>query len=311
MDEKIDHEIEASNRQMLYEKLNAIAYLFVHKYDGLRSGSLEKGWEGRNGIITSIRKDLGLTRNTRTRTTTFQYIFMGLIESERSGCEFSISHLLQMKKGHRTPTIASDSPQAQIVADSLEAGLSINKTYHLLNEHEYEQGNSKISTSAVYHLVKRLNPKIINVQKRKQGSNNPQDDWCRARHLFSKQILIRFGRLVEPLPCQPCFDLRQLTRLDIHQVVWWDETHRKCVIGGISGNRLMALSFTRDADGKLDPNGEYATKKIEVLNCKYEKEGRFGLGCAVVKKKMTKVDTYLLRGRLVRFLIIQAKQLLV
>ena len=163
----------------------------------------------------------------------------------------------------------------------MEAGLSIERTYHLLNEHEFEQGNEKISKSAIYNLVRRLKPKIVNVKKRKQGSNNPQDDWCRARYLFSKQLLIRFGRLTEPHPRQPCFDVRQLGTLDIHQVVWWDETHRKCVIGGISASRMMALKFQRDENGKLDKNGEYSEDKVEVLNCKYEKEGRFGLGCAL------------------------------
>ena len=92
-DEKMEAETQddITSRQMLYEKLNAIAYLFVHKYDGLKTGALQKGWEGKHGIINCIRKDLGLTRNTRTRVTTFQDIFLTLIECARSGCDFSIA----------------------------------------------------------------------------------------------------------------------------------------------------------------------------------------------------------------------------
>ena len=101
---------DKTSRQMLYEKLNAIAYIFVHKYDGLGSGALQKGWEGKHGIINNIRKDLGLTRNTRTRVTTFQDIFLTLIECARSGSEFSIAKLLEANKTHRTPMISSSSP---------------------------------------------------------------------------------------------------------------------------------------------------------------------------------------------------------
>ena len=67
------------------------------------------------------------------------------------------------------------------------------------------------------------------------------------------------------------------------QIVWWDETHRKCLIGGISSTRDFCLQFKRDEKGKLDfKNGEYSSKEIKKLNCKYEDEGRFGLGCALV-----------------------------
>ena len=233
--------------------------------------------------MNSIRKDLGATKNTTSIPSTFHDIFLNIIECARTGSQFSISNIQDNNRTHRCPLISLDSPQAQIVADLMEAGLSIEKTFNLLNEHEYEQGNPKISRSAVYNLLQRLKPKIINCQKRKQGRNNPQDDWSRARYLFTKQMSIRFGKLTEPFPRQPCMDIRQIGSLDIHQVVLWDETHRKCVIGGISASRMMALNFARDSNGKLDMNGEYSDKKLEILNCKYEKEGRFGLGCAVIQ----------------------------
>ena len=198
----------SSSAKMTQEKMSAISFLFVHKYDGLRSGVLESGWGGRYGIINCIRKDLGICTRNVTRNSVFQDIFLNLIECARTGCSFSIPEMIESNKGHRHPIIASDSPQAQIIADYMESGLSIEKTYQLLNEHEYEQGNEKISKSAVYNLVQRLKPKVIHVQKRKQGSNNPRDDWCRARYLFAKQILMRFGRLSKPFPRQLCFNLR-------------------------------------------------------------------------------------------------------
>ena len=46
----------------------------------------------------------------------------------------------------------------------MDAGLSIERTYHLLYEHKFEQGNGKISKPAIYNLVRRLKPKIANVK---------------------------------------------------------------------------------------------------------------------------------------------------
>ena len=78
--------------------------------------------------------------------------------------------------------------------------------------------------------------------------------------------------------------------IELSQVVWWDETHRKCTIGGFSGSRTISYKFRRDENGKLDAAGEFSTKEVSVLNCKYEKEGCFGLGCAVVCPRDTGVE---------------------
>ena len=39
---------------MMQEKMSAIAFLFVHKYDGLRTGVIKSGWGGRDGIINCV-----------------------------------------------------------------------------------------------------------------------------------------------------------------------------------------------------------------------------------------------------------------
>ena len=122
------------------------------------------------------------------------------------------------------------------------------------------------------------------MKKTKQGSHDPDSPWSRARFLVVKQLLIRLGELEdssEPLP--PKFDPELLGKFELDQIVWWDETHRKCLIGGITSTRDLCLQFKRDKQGKLDHrNGEYSKVEIKKLNCKYEDEGRFGLGCAMV-----------------------------
>ena len=53
------------------------------------------------------------------------------------------------------------------------------------------------------------------------------------------------------------------------------------------------MKFKRDDNGKLDSNGKYDKKKKQVLNCKYKKECRLGLGCAVVSPKANDGETFL------------------
>ena len=219
---------------------------------------------------------MGLIRGQRSH---FEPIFLHVIECARSGKDFRAQEV--MNHGGREAKIKINSIQAQIVADAVEMGLSTSRAWHLLNENELEEGREAVSLSAVNSLVAKLNPKLVHTKKRKQGSNDPKDLWCRARYLQCKQLLVRFGKLVIPNP-PPCFDPEVIGRLEISQVVWWDETHRKCVIGGFSASRNISYKFRRDANGKLDAEGEFLSGQVSVLNCKYEKEGRFGLGCAVV-----------------------------
>ena len=66
-------------------------------------------------------------------------------------------------------------------------------------------------------------------------------------------------------------------------MVWWDETHRKSLIGGQNPSKTFQILFPRNKDGKLDlENGEYSKERKTVLNVKYEKECRLGLGVAMV-----------------------------
>ena len=103
--------------------------------------------------------------------------------------------------------------------------------------------------------------------------------------MWSKQLLVRFGELPSE-PEDPRFDQKVAGKLDLSQIVWWDETHRKCLIGGISTNRNYSIKFKRNKDGRLDlKDGKFDEKQVQILNCKYEKECRLGLGCAMVTPK--------------------------
>eukprot|EP00536_Pseudo-nitzschia_multiseries_P000572 jgi/Psemu1/1330/gm1.1330_g len=164
-------------------------------------------------------------------------------------------------KSGRPPVIAVDTIEAEIIADSIEGGNSIRMT------------------------------RLI------QGSKNKTDAWCRASFRWFAQLLLRFGQIDFSHPIfekllgpaylkekpPPCYDISLLTPLKLSQVVWFDELHKQCHIGE-SGSRVgpgkpnVAISFKRNANGKLDPNGKYPEKGKTVLQVKYEQQARFNFG---------------------------------
>lgn len=263
---------------------HGVFVLFVNKYKALdnvvEGADVTATWGGKGGLISKIRKDLGLSKDSYS----LRPILLDIVDCARCGKGFEPCQL-EHRRGHRPIQIQADSMEAQIIADCLESGLSVEKTKEILNNHLLELGKDGHTKSAIQSLMLRLNPKIERITKRKQGSKDPNNPWSRARLLWSKQLLIRFGEMPSDTT-QPRFNRAQTGSLHLDQVVWWDETHRKCLIGGLTTNRHFTMKFKRNEDGKLDAtNGKYDEKRIQILNCKYEKECRLGLGCAMVSPK--------------------------
>ena len=262
----------------------AIFDLFVNKYNGLepKDGNLYKFWKGKDGVVSKIRKDLKIKSNSGFKMLP---IFEAILECQRTGTDFDPS-MIERRGGKRPNKIRLDSPEAQIIADGLESGLSIRKTWYNVNYHRQESNKELLSESTVVSAIRRMKPKIVRIEKRKQGSSDPTSHWSIARKLWTTQLLIRFGALDENELQQPIerkFCRREVGALELTQVVWWDETHRKCLIGGLSASKDYAVLFPRSQDGNIDlENGSYSNKKITRLNVKYEKEARLGLGCAMV-----------------------------
>ena len=259
--------------------------LFVNKYDGLEppvSGNYYHLWTGRNGLASKIRKDIGLPKNSGFKLIN---IFEQILECHRTEVNFD-PKMVDRRGGNNPCVIDIASPEAQIIADCIESGLSVRRTWHNVNYHRKENEKEMVSEYAIYSAVRRMKPKLNKISIRKQGSADPSSSWSRARYEWSTQLLVRFGKLTPedfPQPLERRYDRDSIGHLHLHQVVWWDETHRKCLIGGLSASKDVYLSFPRDKEGKLKvKGGEYSSKKVSRLNVKYEKECRMGLGCAVV-----------------------------
>ena len=131
-----------------------------------------------------------------------------------------------------------------------------------------------------------MKPKIVTIKNRKQGSSDPDSNWAQARYAWTCQLLARFGRLERTPshgPIERKFDQHLLQKLDLDQIVWWDETHRKCLIGTSSNpNKNYHILFPRNEEGQFNVEGKYSKERKSKLNVKYEKECRLGLGVAMV-----------------------------
>ena len=283
--ENVDEMVQRKHFLKLYNNSRrwSIFNLFVYKYDGLNppDGNYYKYWTGRGGLVSKIKSDAGISKGNGMKLLP---IFENILECFRTEVDFR-PNTLDTRGGKRPHLIRIESPEAQIVANGIESGLSIRRTWHNVNHHRLECGLELLSESSVVSIIRRMKPKVKKNRKRKQGSTDPNSHWSRARLQWATQLLVRFGELEDELerPVERRFNRDEIGHLDIHQVVWWDETHRKCLIGGQSRTKHFHVMFPRDETGKVNvKNGEYSKKEISILNVKYEKECRMGLGCAMV-----------------------------
>ena len=131
-----------------------------------------------------------------------------------------------------------------------------------------------MSQSCITYTLRKMKPKIVTIGKRKQGSCDPGSNWAQARCAWTRQLLARFGRLERKKagPVERKYDRHLQGKLSLNQIVWWDETHRKCLIGGQNPSKTFQMIFPRDEKGNVDiENGEYTKRRKTILNVKYEK----------------------------------------
>ena len=112
-----------------------IMVLFLNKYQGLEGikpgVDIQSTWSGRGGIISKIKRDLGLMVTNPIKIIP---ILMDIVECARCGKTFDPT-FLENRGGHREPVLKVDSDASQIIADCLESGLSVEKSRNILNNH--------------------------------------------------------------------------------------------------------------------------------------------------------------------------------
>jgi hypothetical protein len=180
----------------------------------------------------------------------------------------------------------------QIIADLIEDSLGLQMTTEMFNQHLEENGQERrVSKSTVCQAFLRLQPFVTPIKKGPQGNHSKDSVWAKAGPEWVTQLLVRFEILgIDRLQqifgdgtIPEKFNPENLgPQLAISQIVFWDETHKKVVVGKSTTN--VECRFKRNENGKLDPDGTCADHK-SLLKMKHAEEVRLCLGVAQVERE--------------------------
>ena len=225
----------------------AIAFINAHNAEPDRDE-----WLGHNsnGIIAQLRRALGISENTKIR-----FILEDVLQCKEEGSVYTGDARLPEHNG-KQPFIKLDSVEAQMVADCLESNMSLNITLLNVNKHREEIGADAYTMASIYRTCKALQPLYSRMKKVSQGSKDVAAPWSRARYNWVTQLLIRFGMMesvIDPIKgtIKDCFNSAKMDSLNICQIAWWDETHRKCVINGAGREIEFTINLNETQMGNL------------------------------------------------------------
>ena len=75
-----------------------------------------------------------------------------------------------------------------------------------------------------------MNPKVDDVIRQKQGSMDPESAWAIARTNWVTQLLVHFEKINDNQIADEAF-LKDLPKLSINQIAFWDEMPRSKLLG--------------------------------------------------------------------------------
>jgi hypothetical protein len=184
----------------------------------------------------------------------------------------------------RKAAIVDFTDEAEFIYRCLEKGNSIGTTTILLNNgYRRPKRLPSLSYSAVARFVHQSPVIVIARRKtRKSGKDDEGTPWAQARLAFATQLLeqLELGRLT---PAERVARASQFPPLFLHAIAWWDEHHKKGILGHTS--KLEARVY-RNAVGKaaVPADGGKLPECKPNTNVKYPPEARMLFGVAMVKQ---------------------------
>ena len=110
------------------------------------------------------------------------------MECYRVGEKFQ-PKLVDGRGGNRKMTIRMDITEAQIIADSIEAGLSTRQAWENVNRHHRDNNEELLSESCVLYALRKMKHKMVTITTRKQGISDTESNWTQARYAWTCQLL--------------------------------------------------------------------------------------------------------------------------
>ena len=248
-------------------------------------------WSGRNGVAGVIHRNLSLKKGSNNMV---HKVLRAAWSCQQRGVPYVDNSAQVGSRPHHAPLIQPGSVEEQLVADAVEDNVSYKNTVDIVNGHikAVNPNAEHVTINSVKSCVDRLAPDVCAITRTHQGASYGRETaWAKARYQQFQQHRLRMGRVkLEDLSVEdqanPAFIVGALPEhsYKIEQVAFWDETQPKCRIGGRAKGPQSKTQrrFLRDGEQKLNINGKYNSRQ-EYLECKFSKDIRLSLGCAIYR----------------------------
>ena len=173
--------------------------------------------------------------------------------------------------GGRKAELERDNYQIQFVVDGMENGLGHAGTHLLVNEFKMQNGQESVGLSAVCGMFKKLNPKVDEVGRRKQG----RVSLGRSKIKLGDSYFFIWVKSSDNTPEY----LQDLPSLSIQQIAFWDEVRKEQIVG-FQGNK--SNHFPCNANGRYNANGTIQSNAGSWLHMKYPEQAGLCMGIASV-----------------------------
>lgn len=187
----------------------------------------------------------------------------------------------------RPAEIRDGDEQAEFIYKTLEGGNTIGVVTVLLNNcYRRPRRMKNLSYSTVARFVHKSPYIVISRRKEKKaGSEDAEAQWSKARLAFAKQLLEQVelgGESKEPLDPSET-GTAKFPPLYLHAIAWWDEHHRKIILGHTSEREARIYRHPTTGKVALPSDGGVLSPEKPNTAVKFPTEARLLFGAAMVQ----------------------------
>jgi hypothetical protein len=206
---------------------STIAYIFKTIFDS----QPEDQWT-ESGLVGKIMKRIGIPEGSRPAV---KNVLKDVLEAERQGVRYDPNTKLSSRGRKRK--IDDSLPEAGVIYRAVQSGMSVLNATVLVNKIRARNSEEPVSSHAVQGFI-QTSPLIIrnSRQHKKSGKDDEGTVWAIARLAEATQWLkqLELGAEEYHDPLDPRIAQMELKPIWPHAIVYWDEHHRKTILGHVS-----------------------------------------------------------------------------
>jgi hypothetical protein len=196
-----------------------------------KRGGRFQGWEGGDGVMAHIVMTFDLKREDKKQVIK---VLINVTEWASRGVNYKGQRVM----GQGRKRLITPPQEYQILIDSMEKGYSLVTAMHQINEYLQEINLTEAGYTTTRRTMKGPGPVMRRIRRRKQGNRDPKSPWAKARLRWVTQLLVRLGNHefdatktentnLELTSTPGYFDSATLPPMSLHQIVFFDECHKK------------------------------------------------------------------------------------